>query len=93
MDILDVEKEKCIGCGACMSIDPEHFDWDDDGLSHAISNNNLNSEALTDAIESCPTGAIRLAKTDDAYDGNIEEPNNEIIGNATVMASTNGEAA
>ena len=25
MDILDVEKSKCIGCGACVSIDDEHF--------------------------------------------------------------------
>ena len=64
MDILDVEKSKCIGCGACVSIDDEHFDFDSDGLSQVISNNNLKSERLQDAIESCPTGAIRLAKTE-----------------------------
>ena len=30
MDILDVEKNKCIGCGACISIDSEHFDFDEE---------------------------------------------------------------
>ncbi len=71
MDILDVEKSKCIGCGACVSIDAEHFDFDDDGLSEVISNDNLKSENLQNAIESCPTGAIRLAKTSEAYEGNV----------------------
>lgn len=88
MDILDVEKTKCIGCGACVSIDSEHFDFDSDGLSMVISQNNLKSEQLTDAIESCPTGAIRLSKTSAEFaDGQkevFEQP-------ATVMASQNKE--
>ena len=65
MDLLDVDKSKCIGCGACISIDDEHFDFDDDGLSMVISNDNLKSPSLQDAIESCPTSAIKLAKTED----------------------------
>ena len=93
MDMLQVEKEKCIGCGACISIDEEHFDWDDEGLSMAISNNNLKSEQLQDAIESCPTGAIMLAKGDDVYDGDIENPSDESTINATVMASKKEETA
>ena len=93
MDILQVENEKCIGCGACISIDEEHFDWNDEGLSMAISNNNLKSEKLQDAIESCPTGAIMLAKGDDAYDGDIEQPTEENNINATVMASKKEENA
>ncbi len=80
MDILDVEKSKCIGCGACVSIDDEHFDFDSDGLSHVISNNNLKSERLQDAIESCPTGAIRLAKTDASVEAEETNAfNNEVI--------------
>ena len=92
MDILDVEKNKCIGCGACISIDEEHFDWDEDGLSKVISQENLKSESVTEAIESCPTGAIRLAKTDATYDGNVKENAEEITHLENVMASETQES-
>lgn len=92
MDILDVEKNKCIGCGACISIDEEHFDWDDDGLSQVISQDNLKSESLTDAIESCPTSAIRLSKTDAAYNGNIQEETNSTTQLENVMAAETQES-
>ena len=58
MEKINVSKEKCIGCGACVAIDPEHFEFDDDGKSECISNEALDSENLTNAIESCPTSAI-----------------------------------
>lgn len=60
MKKLIVEKDLCIGCGACMSIDPDHFDWDDENLSEAISQDNLDSNNLQNAIESCPTNAIKI---------------------------------
>ena len=28
---IKINKEKCIGCGSCVSIAPETFDFDDDG--------------------------------------------------------------
>ncbi len=87
MDVLDVEKSKCIGCGACVSIDAEHFDFDSDGLSEVISNANLKSENLQDAIESCPTGAIRLAKTDEAYESS-EKEDSSFQNNDTVPAES-----
>ena len=58
MGKLKVNEEKCIGCGACVAIDPEHFDFNDSGLSSVISEENLESANLTSAMESCPTGAI-----------------------------------
>lgn len=61
-----VVNEKCIGCGACIAIDNEHFDFEDN-LSKAISNENLDSEALQNAIASCPMGAIEI----------VEEESNE----------------
>lgn len=57
---LNVDEEKCIGCGACVAIDPEHFDFNDNGLSNVIKNDNLDSANLKSAQESCPTGAISL---------------------------------
>lgn len=60
MKKIIVNKDACIGCGACVAIDPEHFEFNDDGLSHAISEKNLESETLANAIDSCPTSAISI---------------------------------
>ena len=58
MKELFVNKEACIGCGACVAIDPEHFDFDEDGLSNVISKDNISTEDAQNAISSCPTNAI-----------------------------------
>ena len=62
MSKLCVNEEQCIGCGACVAIDAEHFDFNDNGLSNAISQENLDSASLKSAVESCPTGAIKLGE-------------------------------
>lgn len=61
MKELNVNKEACIGCGACVAIDPEHFDFDDDGLSSVISKENYN-ENTENALSSCPTSAISFVE-------------------------------
>ena len=60
MKKIKVNEEMCMGCGACVAIDGEHFDFNENGLSNVISNENLDSSSLNSAIESCPTGAISL---------------------------------
>ena len=60
MKKLKVSEEACIGCGACVAIDPEHFDFNDNGLSYAINQENLETEEIQNAIESCPTSAIAI---------------------------------
>ena len=60
MKKIIVNDEACIGCGACVSIDPEHFEFNDEGLSYATNNENLESADLASAISSCPTGAISI---------------------------------
>ena len=60
MKKLVVDNIKCIGCGACVGIASDNFDFDDSGLSEVISQDNLDSEEVKSAIESCPTGAISL---------------------------------
>ncbi len=57
---LKVNKDKCIGCGQCVSLCEEVFDFDDDNLAKVKVNpvpENSEEEANT-ALESCPTGAI-----------------------------------
>lgn len=59
---VKVDKDSCIGCGACAAICPEIFDLDDDGLSEVkteeVKNNNIDD--VKDAVDSCPTGAIEI---------------------------------
>ena len=67
MEKIKVLTDQCIGCGACVGIDPEHFDFNEDGLSHVISEENLESEALKDAIDSCPVGIISLEESTEEF--------------------------
>ena len=60
MKKINVSSEACIGCGACVAIDPEHFEFNDSGLSEAINQENLDTAELQNAIESCPTAAISM---------------------------------
>lgn len=58
---LKVNKEKCIGCGQCVSMTVQKvFDFDDDNLAKVVEApvSNENEEAATEAMENCPTGAI-----------------------------------
>lgn len=60
MKKIIISNELCIGCGACTAIDPEHFEFADDGLPEVITHENLESSELQDAIAGCPTGAISI---------------------------------
>lgn len=62
MKKINVSEERCIGCGACVAIDPEHFQFNDEGKSSVIMNENLESENIINAIESCPTSAIEMVE-------------------------------
>lgn len=57
---LKVNKDKCIGCGQCVSLCEDVFDFDDDNLAKVITNPVPEDkiEEATAALESCPTGAI-----------------------------------
>ena len=65
MKKVKVSSEACIGCGACVAIDPEHFEFNDNGLSEATNSENLESMELQNAIESCPTSAIAIVEVSD----------------------------
>lgn len=56
-----VDKDTCIGCGACVNTCEEVFDYDDDGLAKVISNNITDEfiiDSATEAMNACPVGAI-----------------------------------
>jgi len=57
---VEVNKEACIGCGACAAICPDVFEMDDEGLSSVKSESVSDNwkDDVVEAIESCPTSAI-----------------------------------
>lgn len=60
-----VDKEKCIGCGACQAIAGEIFEITDEGYAEAkdveITDEEVKENAVS-AMEGCPTGAIEEEK-------------------------------
>jgi len=57
---VNVNKDQCIGCGACAALAPNVFEIDDDGLSKVIAEEitEEDEESARDAVDSCPTSAI-----------------------------------
>ena len=55
---VTVDKDKCIGCGACTATCAEVFDFDDDGLAKVIKEEINNDVKM--AAEGCPTEAIEI---------------------------------
>lgn len=55
-----VDPDLCIACGACISLAPEVYDWDDDGKAKALENDVPSDQesAAQEALEDCPTEAI-----------------------------------
>lgn len=52
----------CIGCGACQALVPDEFEINDNGVACAINDTvkDENKEAVMDAKDNCPTGAIAV---------------------------------
>ena len=63
-----VDKDACIGCGACQSLCEEVFKIGDDGYAEAkakeITDEQIKENAVN-AMESCPTNAIYEVKEND----------------------------
>ena len=52
-----VNQELCVGCGLCVSMNPEVFLIEDNGLAKAV-NETDDESLLQDCIDSCPVSAI-----------------------------------
>lgn len=67
MTKIIIDKNKCIGCGACEGFDSEIFELNDEGLATVKKDefdtlSNEEKENVEDAISSCPTSAISIDK-------------------------------
>lgn len=54
-----VNKEKCIGCGACASTCPGSFEMKD-GKAHTVESNSEGINCEKDAESVCPVDAISV---------------------------------
>ena len=70
MKNIEVDKNLCIGCGACVAICPQNFDFDEDGLSTVI-NDTVTKEAV-EASEVCPVYAIKINTAIEKDEKNVE---------------------
>ena len=71
MEIVKIDNTKCIGCGACVAIAPDTFDFDDEGLSKVI-NDTLTEDAKS-ACEACPVEAISTEEVVDVEYKEVDE--------------------
>ena len=61
MPKIKIDKEKCIGCGTCAVIAPDHFEIGEDGKAQAKKEAEENEmEAIKSAVDGCPVQAISL---------------------------------
>ncbi|RLL48177.1 ferredoxin [Oceanobacillus piezotolerans] len=66
-----VNKVTCIACGACGASAPNIFDYDDEGISYCLIDDNQglvqvpeeDEDDVYDAFEGCPTDSIKIAST------------------------------
>lgn len=59
---ITVDKELCIGCGACVNLCPEIFELDSGGKSKVIIEKVCGQCDYEKAINSCPVGAIKIVE-------------------------------
>lgn len=70
---IEIDREGCIACATCYTLDPAHFEAGAKGKSKVIggksngqSESNFDDEGFTDAQEaelSCPVSVIKVNKT------------------------------
>lgn len=70
---IEVDRDTCIACASCYTIDPVHFESDSEGKSKVISGKsngrstgNFDDSKIAEAQAaegSCPVSAIRVTET------------------------------
>jgi ferredoxin len=70
---IEIDRDGCIACGVCHTLDPSHFESDEDGKSMVVGGETDESkssgtfeddeiEMAREAEESCPVSVITVTK-------------------------------
>jgi ferredoxin len=62
---ISIDRSLCSGYGVCESIAPDVFELGDDGLA-VVRTGLSEDEAVQEACDSCPAGAISIARMEAA---------------------------
>jgi ferredoxin len=64
MSRVAVDRERCVGSGACEALAPDVFEVDDDGVLVVHRSEPAADELgdVEDAVRACPTRALSLAE-------------------------------
>lgn len=57
---IKINKEKCLGCGACAALAPNTFIIGEEGKSIVKNQTGDNEELILQTAKSCPAEAIEL---------------------------------
>jgi ferredoxin len=62
MTRVAVDRERCVGSGACEMLAPDVFEVDDDGVLAVLRAEPEDDDvpAVRDAVQACPTRALEL---------------------------------
>ena len=61
---ITIDREECIGDGACADEAPATFELDDDDKAVVLENSTDDREAILEACRSCPTDCITIEDKD-----------------------------
>ena len=63
---VEVDRETCLGTGACEYTAPHVFAVGDDSVAKVIGPVDGNDEKVRDAVEECPVAALKLLGGEDS---------------------------
>jgi len=55
-----VDPEVCIGCGTCVALAPQTFQFSEDGKVKVVNPEGDDEETIKEATQACPVNAITL---------------------------------
>ena len=64
MSRIAVDRDRCVGSGACEALAPDVFEVDDDGVLVVHRQEPADEELsdVRDAVQACPTRSLSLAE-------------------------------
>lgn len=65
---IEVDRDRCMATGGCVHALPRLFQIGDDEAAHVTGPVDGDDQLVRNVVAECPTGALRLVRTDDPSD-------------------------